>query len=72
MTAERVVLARLGHTSMVKIRWTPEAPQSVNDPELLEDLGARWEGDELVTYDLNELLERIELHESADFMIDND
>lgn len=57
---------------MVKFHWTPEVPPAATDPELLEDLGAKWEGDELVTYDLEELLERIELSDSAEFMIDND
>lgn len=61
MPGERVILARLGRTSMVKFQWTPQSPPSVNDPELLEDLGAKWEGEELVTYDLDELLERVEL-----------
>ncbi|MGH9189035.1 MAG: hypothetical protein ACRD0Q_03240 [Acidimicrobiales bacterium] len=72
MAGERVVLGRVGHTSMVRILWTAQAPPSVNDPELLEDLGARWEGEELVTYDMDELLERIEMHETGDYMIDND
>lgn len=49
---------------------SPIAP-SVNDPELLEDLGAKWEGEDLVTYDLTELLERLEPHESADYLSDN-
>lgn len=50
---------------------SPSAP-SINDPEVLEDLGTRWEGDELVTYDLEELLERIELLESDAYLSDND
>jgi len=70
--AERVVLARKGHTSMVRVHWTPQAPTDIADPDLLEDLGVEWEGEELVTYELEELLERIGMHEASDYMIDND
>ena len=52
MAGQRVVLGRRGETSMVKIRWTDEGPEALNDIEEAEELGAVWEGTELVTYDL--------------------
>lgn len=67
-----MVLARLGRTSMVKYHWTADVPDGVSDVDLLEDLGARWEGEELVTYDLADLVERIEASESSEYLIDND
>ena len=38
---------------MVKVRWTDAAPDSLNDVDDAEELGAKWEGDELVTYDID-------------------
>ena len=35
-------------------------------------MGAQWEGDELVTYDLEGFMEQYEYYESNDYMIDND
>jgi hypothetical protein len=40
--------------------------------EVAEELGARWEGDELVTYDLAGLSALYEYHQGDDYMIDND
>ena len=42
---------------MVKVRWTDAAPDSLNDVDDAEELGAKWEGDELVTYDIDGLRE---------------
>jgi hypothetical protein len=69
---ERVVLGRKGGSSMVKIRWTEKAPSSINDVSDAEEMGAIWEGDELVTYDLEGFMEQVEFFESNDYMIDND
>ncbi len=48
----RVVLCRKGK-SMVKFLWTGAEPSGMFEVEVAEELGARWEGDELVTYDLS-------------------
>ena len=55
---ERVVLGRKGSSSMVKIRWTDKIPGNTNDVEDAEEMGAAWEGDELVTYDMDGFLEQ--------------
>ena len=70
--AERVVLGRKGSSAMVKIRWTDKVPSSINDVADAEEMGAVWEGDELVTYDFDGFLEQIAFFESNDYMIDND
>ena len=36
------------------------------------ETGAVWEGDELVTYDMDSFLEQYSYYESNDYMIDND
>jgi hypothetical protein len=69
---ERVVLGRKGSSSMVKIRWTDKVPSSINDVGDAEEMGAVWEGDELVTYDFDGFLEQLAFFESNDYMIDND
>ena len=69
---DRVVLARKGTSSMVKIRWTEQAPSSLSSTDDAEEMGAKWEGDELVTYDLGEFMEQMAFYESDDYMIDND
>jgi hypothetical protein len=35
---------------MVPVRWTDACPDGLDDVETAEELGAKWEGDELVTY----------------------
>ena len=57
---------------MVKYRWTGAEPNGMFDVELAVDLGARWEGEELVTYDLDGMKSLYEYHQSDDYMIDND
>ncbi len=69
---ERVVLARKGTSSMVKVRWTEVAPGTLDDVEDAEEMGARWEGVELVTYDLDGFLEQFSYYEANDYTIDND
>ena len=69
---ERVVLGRKGSSSMVKIRWTDKAPGALNDVDDAEEMGAKWEADELVTYDYDGFLEQFSYYESNDYMIDND
>lgn len=72
MAGERVVLARKGTSSMVRAYWTDVAPSALADVEEAEELGAKWEGDELVTYDLPGFLELYEYYESNQYLPDND
>jgi hypothetical protein len=59
-------------TGMVSFRWTGAEPSGMFDTEVAEMLGARWEGDELVTYDLEGLHALYEYHQGDDYLIDND
>ena len=70
--AEGVVLGTRGTSSMVKIRWTDKIPGDINDVDDAQEMGATWEGDELVTYDYDGFLEQYEFYVSNDYMIDND
>lgn len=67
---ERVVLGRR-ENSMVRFRWSGAEPENLNDVDLAEEYGAVWEGDELVTYDMESLVWQME-HLSDPYMIDND
>ena len=67
---ERIVLGRK-EKSMVGFRWSGNEPKDLNDEELAVELGATWEGDELVTYDMESLEWQME-HMGDDYMIDND
>jgi len=67
----RVLLARR-EKSMVPYKWTGEEPQGLDDVETAENLGAIWEGDELVTYDLPGLEGLFEYYKGNDYLIDND
>lgn len=69
---DRVVLARKGASSMVKVRWTDKAPESLSSADDAEEMGAKWEGDELVTYDLEGFMEQMAFYESNEYLIDND
>ena len=70
---ERVVLARRDNVStMVPFRWAEDAPPGLNDLEWAEELGARWEGDELVTYDYPTFIDLLEYYESDQYLPDND
>lgn len=52
---ERVVLAVATPGGFVPYRWTGDEPDGLFDASVACMLGAQWEGDELVTYDLNTL-----------------
>lgn len=69
---ERVVLGRRGGSSMVKIRWTDKIPGDINEISDAEEMGAVWEGDELVVYDFEGFMEQYAYYQSNDYMIDND
>ncbi|MDQ2826038.1 MAG: hypothetical protein M3Y04_03585 [Actinomycetota bacterium] len=68
----RVVLGRKGTSSMVKVRWTEEAPQALSDVSDAEELGAVWEGEELVTYDIDGFRQLFTYYENNDYQEDND
>jgi hypothetical protein len=70
-SGQRTVLVRR-EKGMVRFRWTGAEPDGMYDVELAEELGARWEGDELVTYDLPGLTALYEYHQGDDYLIDND
>lgn len=67
---KRVVLGRRENT-MVGFRWSGDEPEGLNDLGLALELGAVWEGDELVTYDMESLEWQME-HLDDEYMIDND
>ena len=67
---ERVVLGRRAK-SLVGFKWSGNEPKDLNDLALALDFGATWEGDELVTYDMDSLVWQME-HMGDDYMIDND
>jgi len=71
-TGNRVVLARKGRSSMVKVLWTPDSPAALNDVHVAEELGARWEGEELVADDFAGFLEAFEFYEKNEWLPDND
>jgi hypothetical protein len=48
----RVVLATRDPRAMVGFQWTGREPLGLSEPGFAEALGAVWEGDEMVTYDL--------------------
>jgi hypothetical protein len=70
-SGQRVVLCRQENT-MVKYRWSGDEPDGMYDVEVAEGLGARWEGNELVTYDLAGFHALYEYHQGDDYLIDND
>lgn len=71
MDGDRVVLARK-ENSMTKYRWTGAEPDGMFEVEVAEELGARWEGDELVTYDIDGLEGLFAYHMGDEYLIDND
>lgn len=68
---QRTVLVRRVRT-MVPYHWTGNEPQGMYQVEVAEGLGAVWEGDELVTYDIAGLTALYEYHKSDEYLIDND
>lgn len=73
MAKERIVIGRRGNSSMVPVRWTADCPEELNDVETAEYVGAIWEGDELVTYDMGGLKKLLVYQsDSGEYMSDND
>jgi hypothetical protein len=70
---ERVVLGRRDNFNpMVPFHRSNEAPPGLNDLEWAEELGARWEGDELVTYDYPTFTDLLEYYQKDQYLPDND
>lgn len=67
----RVVLARR-ENSMIRYRWTGKEPVEMSEVEEALELGAKWEGDELVTYDLPGMTELFGYYRSGEYLPDND
>lgn len=68
---ERIVLGRKDPRTMVGFQWTGAEPQELSDPEHALALGAVWEGDELVTYNIKHLRHNLE-HNLDGFLEDSD
>jgi hypothetical protein len=56
----------------VKVRWTEVAPQALYEVEDAEELGAVWEGNELVVYDLEAFCDLFEYYSNNTWLPDND
>ncbi len=57
---------------MARHRWTGAEPDGMYELDVAEGLGAVWEADELVTYDLPGLVALYEYHKNNEYLIDND
>lgn len=57
---------------MVPYRWTGAEPEGLYEVEVAEELGAQWEGNELVTYDLPDFLGLYEYLQKGEYLNDND
>ena len=68
---ERVVLGRRTPEAMVPFQWTGAEPDGLEDPAFAEACGAVWEGDELVTYNLQHLRHNYG-HWADEFLEDSD
>ena len=69
---ERVVLGRKPLSGFVKVQWTEAAPEGLYRLEEAEELGARWEGDELVTYDHDTFVNLFGYYQRNEYLPDND
>ncbi len=56
---------------MTQFRWSGNEPPNLHEVEWAEELGAKWEGDELVTYDYPDFLILLDAHEKGEFTNDN-
>jgi hypothetical protein len=72
VSGQRVVLGRRDRMSMVKFKWSGKEPQGLDRPEEALELGAQWEGDELVVYDYPGFEALLEYYERGEYLADND
>ncbi|GAC1369727.1 MAG: hypothetical protein NVSMB32_14420 [Actinomycetota bacterium] len=70
-SGERVVLGQRTPQAMVTFQWTGAEPEGLSETRFAESLGAIWEGDELVTYNLASLQHNY-LHSPDGFLEDSD
>ena len=68
---ERVVLARMDPRTMVGFQWTGMEPVGISEKGVAEALGAVWEGDEMVTYNLGAFKHAFE-HYGDEYLTDPD
>lgn len=68
--SDRVILARRT-SGFVPYQWTGHEPEGLDDEEVALANGARWEDEELVTYDLAGL-ELAVASDADDYLNDND
>ena len=59
---ERVVLGVRRDTAWCGFQWTGAEPEGIYEASEALALGARWEGEELVTYDLPALAHAVRHH----------
>jgi len=65
------VLARKDPLTMVGFQWTGQEPAGLNEAEFAEALGAVWEGELLVTYNLLAFKHAFE-HYTDEYLTDPD
>ncbi len=68
---ERVVLARKDARTMVGFQWTGLEPAGLNESDFAVALGAVWEGEQLVTYNLRAFTHAFE-HYTDEYLTDPD
>ncbi len=72
-SGERVVLGtRDKSSSMSNFKWSGNEPANLHELEWAEELGAEWEGDELVIYDYPGFEGLLEMYERGEYIPDND
>ena len=69
--SDRVVLAKRDARTMVGFQWTGLEPVGLNETAFAAALGAVWEGDEMVTYDISAFEHAFE-HYGDEFLTDPD
>jgi len=67
----RVVLARKDPRTMVGFQWTGQEPAGLHLMEIAEALGAVWERDQLVTYNVRAFTHAFE-HYGDEYLTDPD
>ncbi|HYR62270.1 MAG TPA: hypothetical protein VET24_06495 [Actinomycetota bacterium] len=68
---QRVVLGRNTPDGMVRFQWTGAEPDGLDDTKFALACGAVWEGDDLVTYNLQHFKHNFQ-HWVDEFLEDSD